>query len=497
MSLTAKTNINSINGKINPKNAAMFISVLIGFFIGTLIVIEPFAIAKSSLFRFIFLPWGKYIPFISIVLLVILIPMAFIGKTFLKVRENRDTLLFILLFSTPFYTALSSALVHPTATVLAVIIVVWFIRGVMVNRINIAYNSSFIILILFFLSASCALILGPNRESGQVIRTFFMIFPIFCLVNFIRSQRQIMKCFDYLFFFAFITCFIGLAQLLIYLMTGRITTFAGHNELFTKSVFGIQFVRMTGIIRGPVDYSNYIGLCVIISSYFLFSYENLSRWKRRFYISFLLIGMIVIFLSHTRQTWLAMGLCFYLMLFIIRPQYTIHYILVSIFVLLIVYISGLFNSLYEMLYSIRPESVGFRDLIARIGIEAMMEHPFTGVGLHGILEHFNPSENAPHIIWLQLGSGIGIIGTFLFFVYLMSLIIRVIQSVRHEEDNIKRYFWKACLLGLIFYIIVSMFTPIFNEKLFWFYFALLEAALFISQKKQQEMLSFSPKFGLY
>jgi len=478
----------------------------IGILIATSIVIDPFLRLEYYPEEELEIPWKWfwYLPF-TITSAIILLPFLS-GWLYLKIkslsRPQQDQILIIALISTLFINYQGILRLHFTFTIVSTGFIILLIRGALAGRYDLVkypIHGYYLVLILLMMISTYAplgsapVVMNQTLEyvSGQYL-------PILLIPLIVRSRRQLLKCIQYMFFFSLFSSVIGIGQFLVYELfhidiTGQWNTDLQQGRFATLPVLG-TIIRV-GALTGNADYLAYeVGVITVMMAFFLVNPAWFSRKWRKIFLIGVVMGLACCFLTTSRATWLSLAICFLIMPFILYPRYAGRFILTLLLLGAVVYMSGLYDYLYEMAYEMRTAAVDYRARYFLLGIATIRENPWIGVGFGAFRGYWNVHDDDVHVLWMNMAVQIGVFGGLVLFAYYVSLSVRLIRAV-YFASPFNKVILKSFVFALIFFFVNSLLNPLIWDKFFWIFFAFVEVAIYTLGRIGERTRVYYPVFG--
>lgn len=226
-------------------------------------------------------------------------------------------------------------------------------------------------------------------------------------------------------------------------------------------------------------------ICFIVYS---LSQQNTNRLIQLFDIVIALLFVIVIFLTQSRKG--LVGLIAAPLLFqSFRGKTIIKYVLVTFSVAFIIIVlipeellsditGGSIDRLTSLTGSNKDSSTDLREAYTNLAIEIWKSNPILGVGINNFAPLNTIEKNAySHNNYVELLSGVGIVGFLLYYVPLFSLVIR-----KYKSDLLNLL--KALIVVLLFLEVGNVTYQTFSFQCLYALFAVC-VSLSIKQKNKQ------------
>lgn len=299
------------------------------------------------------------------------------------------------------------------------------------SKINL--NKTGIFLYLFFM-----VVLFGVLKNGFTEDTFITIFRLLVgfLVYIIYASERTNIYIDYiskaLLFTPVLLFTINIRQIINFLQG----SYAGQ---FT------QRMTISNSFGNPNFFSNYLLIPYVLSMhYFITALQGKKIKNVLFNFVTMLISIILILITSSRGSILALILTstIYLLWYLRKNKFKLHYILLILAIILLVgslmltYLDSVINTFFSRIsYNDLMEGSG-RNVIFSEAIETFIDNPFWGVGL-GNFKNISQSGTRTHNLYLELLTETGLIGFLIFFI----IIIRIVTIInRIDQIYISYYF---------------------------------------------------------
>jgi O-antigen ligase len=274
---------------------------------------------------------------------------------------------------------------------------------------------------------------GGSPYQAQILaQPFSRVLSTLFIVNYLRTWDDFLMVAKVFIIFAAITALVAIYQVAAYnffgIMTSLMPKTEGAKRFFTLG--GVTFLRATGLFHHPV----FLGQSTAYGSFMLILRLAIPRLRPKSLLpSFLLLGLLVTGLvcSFSRTSWLGVAIVGTLILPpLLWPRWATRYILaVSIMGGLFIVAGGLTATL-DLLIGAKTSSVDYRVRILKLGLQAIMRHPWLGVGLNAFGRY--PSNlqglSVHNSLFMSLAE-LGFIGTIPIIGLYLHGIARAIQNI--------------------------------------------------------------------
>ncbi|MCP4649458.1 MAG: hypothetical protein GY853_05165 [PVC group bacterium] len=264
---------------------------------------------------------------------------------------------------------------------------------------------------------------------------------------------------------------------------------------------GMLLERVTGLEGNP----NYFSMNLILLVPFtlgLFQYYR-SPLKKILIAGAFVAFMLAIVFSFSRAG--ALGLTTVLALsiwkfFLKENKFHAIFIFLIILCMVIIFLPGKYWERIESITNLRDVSIMHRVDGVLVGIEMMKQHPVVGVGIGRwkyeywpvalLMPHIDAKfSTTPHNVFIEVGTNLGVIGLTFFTLMIISAFKQFKKAqkifVEHGKPLLALTadsFW----LGLIGFLICSMFAAVADLKIFWIIIALSVVLNELAQQIRRE-----------
>lgn len=250
-------------------------------------------------------------------------------------------------------------------------------------------------------------------------------------------------------------------------------------EDFSNASFGSfsdessSLFRPGGIYFQPNLSASLINL--ILPFVLLKMYFAKSKIENLFYLIGLVVIVLALVLTASRINWIVALLLFFTFhIFFSKKEFTrpisfskSHKII--FFAILLTQVKLIFTRMLSLVEAFTLDNGGFLFRVRHFQIATyFMKRRMFGIGLdtfqYQILNSFEPSYyffhfTSPHNIFLEIGSGLGLIGLILFFAFFTMIGKKIVHSLRVSKWQTKEWQIFTLAMGYSSYIISGMFYP--------------------------------------
>jgi len=470
----------------------------LGLFFGLLVVLEPLLMYKvdSDFLTF----KGESLPIsvgsILIPALVLSLILLILRIKNIK-RSYRDQIFFILFVCTVYIPYLSYTQFRPTFFVIVISSILFFLRGSMEGRFNFIWTPAFIFLFLFFLSfviSAYSPVGGVGGVKAALIaNTGAWIIPIFFLINFIRSRKQIYILIEYFIVASAISAVIGIFQVIIFVTAGKIWVYSEVGQPLIDYFGIIVLPRVSALFVG----CHVFGLILINTGCILFLYlltPGIYEKKHKIYylIAFLLC-CTALFFTHTRQNWISFLTMMLVALYIRRPSLRKPFIFLIIAGCILAVSLRLPQYMIQRFMVATPGSIQFRIEAMQESVDLTKKYPITGTGLSRFTQE-TYLQNLPHNLSLAFSSETGLVGMAAFYLLFFFITFRLLYYAIRCGDLRNQTILYAFFLIMLMIFLDGLSDSIRQTKALWFFMGLAEASIcqFALLKEGKKLY---PEFG--
>ena len=414
---------------------------------------------------------------------------------FKKINNERVTLIIVSLF--PLLFVLGSAPLN----IILVSIFLWFIWKTYNNKIPLIYYVNnrwkifllIYIVYLIFISFFSINLYDAFRSSFSQLRFFILVL---FLIYFFKPQKHLKSV---------VIPIWSLIILLVCLDTNLqfvtgLDIFGFSAEAYKKDYRSL--FPFVGRLSGPFDDELIVGSFIAkigspLVFYYVHNLKNFTLNKKIICIMFLTVIFESVIISGERTSTIIIAMAFLLSVFINFKKGFVYVIIIFISFQIILKNNDFINTRYVELIKIskdlKSSSYG---RIYSSSIVMWKQKPLIGVGLKNYhmncvkLKDPNPtsrytycSPTHPHNFILQMLTETGIIGTILFFIFILFSAKFFLN--RSKDLNLlknEKSFLYGCLFISVYYVIPNIipagsFFSTFNASLFWINFAILMSSL--------------------
>lgn len=326
----------------------------------------------------------------------------------------------------------------------------------------------------------------PTKDLSLFMFRIAYMSMIVILPAVLRTRRHLDIFLHFAIIAACLSATVGIAQLLLSLVTQAPITFAQgpYNRVVTP--IGV-FPRCTGLMLHPNHQSNALSAIAVLVLWLATGPKNLIQWRTRLlYLAVYCYLGVAIVLTWSRSGWLALGCTSVLVPFVRWPRYAVFFCVPLGGLALFLYETGLAKLIYETVEGFNVSSADFRWHMDHIAIHAFLLHPFFGRGVDQMLDYNNPYNLLVHNSYLQAVSEMGLFGVAAFVLLALVLGWCMLERLLHARHPLDREWIIGLTFATAITLVQSMFVMFLWVKFLWAWIAFLETALAISRSQQTD-----------
>ena len=241
-------------------------------------------------------------------------------------------------------------------------------------------------------------------------------------------------------------------------------------------------------------YAAELGMYLLLGIFSIVYYKKI--YIKLLLIPYIFINLWLIFLTQSRNTFIAIPLTIVFLYTIVDWKKGIVILLISLCGITILFkynhnIANI-NRIKNSISTVEKVKVDARYIIFLDGIEKAKNHFFVG---EGFFKYRGGKLNTPieitehyHNIFIETAVTQGVFTLIVYITFLIILFIRMLKNYFKEDDRLKRYIKLYALAVFIFSILYGLFEPIFYfEKIYQLIFTII-AISFIVDDNESEIL---------
>ena len=241
-------------------------------------------------------------------------------------------------------------------------------------------------------------------------------------------------------------------------------------------------------------YAAELGMYLLLGIFSIVYYKKI--YIKLLLIPYIFINLWLIFLTQSRNTFIAIPLAIIFLYTIVDWKKGIIILLILLCGITILFkynhnIANI-NRIKNSISTVEKVKVDARYIIFLDGIEKAKNHFFVG---EGFFKYRGGKLNTPieitehyHNIFIETAVTQGVFTLIVYITFLITLFIRMLKNYFKEDDRLKRYIKLYALAVFIFSILYGLFEPIFYfEKIYQLIFTII-AISFIVDDNESEIL---------
>ena len=241
-------------------------------------------------------------------------------------------------------------------------------------------------------------------------------------------------------------------------------------------------------------YAAELGMYLLLGIFSIVYYKKI--YIKLLLIPYIFINLWLIFLTQSRNTFIAIPLTIIFLYTIVDWKKGIIILLILLCGITILFkynhnIANI-NRIKNSISTVEKVKVDARYIIFLDGIEKAKNHFFVG---EGFFKYRGGKLNTPieitehyHNIFIETAVTQGVFTLIVYITFLITLFIRMLKNYFKEDDRLKRYIKLYALAVFIFSILYGLFEPIFYfEKIYQLIFTII-AISFIVDDNESEIL---------
>lgn len=262
---------------------------------------------------------------------------------------------------------------------------------------------------------------------------------------------------------------------------------------FYKHYNEISWYRLEGNTY-TTKYAAELGMYLLLGIFSIIYYKKI--YIKLLLIPYIFINLWLIFLTQSRNTFIAIPLAIIFLYTIVDWKKGIIILLILLCGITILFkynhnIANI-NRIKNSISTVEKVKVDARYIIFLDGIEKAKNHFFVG---EGFFKYRGGKLNTPieitehyHNIFIETAVTQGVFTLIVYITFLITLFIRMLKNYFKEDDRLKRYIKLYALAVFIFSILYGLFEPIFYfEKIYQLIFTII-AISFIVDDNESEIL---------
>ena len=260
---------------------------------------------------------------------------------------------------------------------------------------------------------------------------------------------------------------------------------------FYKHYNEISWYRLEGNTY-TTKYAAELGMYLLLGIFSIIYYKKI--YIKLLLIPYIFINLWLIFLTQSRNTFIAIPLAIIFLYTIVDWKKGIIILLILLCGITILFkynhnIANI-NRIKNSISTVEKIKVDARYIIFLDGIEKAKNHFFVG---EGFFKYRGGKLNTPieitehyHNIFIETAVTQGVFTLIVYITFLITLFIRMLKNYFKEDDRLKRYIKLYALAVFVFSILYGLFEPIFYfEKIYQLIFSIIAISFIIDDNKSE------------
>ena len=260
---------------------------------------------------------------------------------------------------------------------------------------------------------------------------------------------------------------------------------------FYKHYNEISWYRLEGNTY-TTKYAAELGMYLLLGIFSIIYYKKI--YIKLLLIPYIFINLWLIFLTQSRNTFIAIPLAIIFLYTIVDWKKGIIILLILLCGITILFkynhnIANI-NRIKNSISTVEKIKVDARYIIFLDGIEKAKNHFFRG---EGFFKYRGGKLNTPieitehyHNIFIETAVTQGVFTLIVYITFLITLFIRMLKNYFKEDDRLKRYIKLYALAVFIFSILYGLFEPIFYfEKIYQLIFTIIAISFIVDDNESK------------
>jgi len=260
---------------------------------------------------------------------------------------------------------------------------------------------------------------------------------------------------------------------------------------FYKHYNEISWYRLEGNTY-TTKYAAELGMYLLLGIFSIIYYKKI--YIKLLLIPYIFINLWLIFLTQSRNTFIAIPLTIIFLYTIVDWKKGIIILLILLCGITILFkynhnIANI-NRIKNSISTVEKVKVDARYIIFLDGIEKAKNHFFVG---EGFFKYRGGKLNTPieitehyHNIFIETAVTQGVFTLIVYITFLITLFIRMLKNYFKEDDRLKRYIKLYALAVFIFSILYGLFEPIFYfEKIYQLIFTIIAISFIVDDNESK------------
>ena len=239
-------------------------------------------------------------------------------------------------------------------------------------------------------------------------------------------------------------------------------------------------------------YAAELGMYLLLGIFSIVYYKKI--YIKLLLIPYIFINLWLIFLTQSRNTFIAIPLTIIFLYTIVDWKKGIIILLILLCGITILFkynhnIANI-NRIKNSISTVEKVKVDARYIIFLDGIEKAKNHFFVG---EGFFKYRGGKLNTPieitehyHNIFIETAVTQGVFTLIVYITFLITLFIRMLKNYFKEDDRLKRYIKLYALAVFVFSILYGLFEPIFYfEKIYQLIFSIIAISFIIDDNQDK------------
>ena len=239
-------------------------------------------------------------------------------------------------------------------------------------------------------------------------------------------------------------------------------------------------------------YAAELGMYLLLGIFSIVYYKKI--YIKLLLIPYIFINLWLIFLTQSRNTFIAIPLTIIFLYTIVDWKKGIIILLILLCGITILFkynhnIANI-NRIKNSISTVEKIKVDARYIIFLDGIEKAKNHFFIG---EGFFKYRGGKLNTPieitehyHNIFIETAVTQGVFTLIVYITFLITLFIRMLKNYFKEDDRLKRYIKLYALAVFVFSILYGLFEPIFYfEKIYQLIFSIIAISFIIDNNEKE------------
>ena len=239
-------------------------------------------------------------------------------------------------------------------------------------------------------------------------------------------------------------------------------------------------------------YAAELGVYLLLGIFSIVYYKKI--YIKLLLIPYIFINLWLIFLTQSRNTFIAIPLTIIFLYTIVDWKKGIIILLILLCGITILFkynhnIANI-NRIKNSISTVEKVKVDARYIIFLDGIEKAKNHFFVG---EGFFKYRGGKLNTPieitehyHNIFIETAVTQGVFTLIIYITFLITLFIRMLKNYFKEDDRLKRYIKLYALAVFVFSILYGLFEPIFYfEKIYQLIFTVIAISFIIDDNEKE------------